>query len=478
MNILLIVLLLLLLFLSVLIIRAIQFRPAPELIPSEEPVHVNREKIIRDMQEMIRCKTVSYRELSRYEQKEFLKFRDMLTKVYPNITRTCQRNLIDKTGIVYYWKGKNSGESIVLMAHYDVVPVEESSWEKPPFAGVIEDNVLWGRGTLDTKSTVCGILEAAEHLIAEGYVPEHDIYFAFSGQEEVGGMTCPSIVDWFAAQNIHPCMVLDEGGAVVEQIFPGVSRECAVIGIAEKGILDLRLSIKSNGGHASTPPPHTIIGELAAAIHNIETHPFPHQYTKPVRDMLNTLGRHSTFLYRIIFANMWFFGGIFDLICKKSGGELNAMMRTTCAVTTIEGGNALNVLPGSASVGMNLRLLGNNTVESACDYLTKIIHNPNISLTVLDGRNPSPVSDTSNPEWDILRQTIADTWPKAIVSPYLMMACSDSWNYSRITDRVYRFSPMKLSKQERQLIHGNNERIPIDTLLRTVEFYIRLIKRL
>lgn len=476
-KILLFIFLLLAVFIAVLVIRAMMFTPKPEPIPSTETIALDEQKIIGDLQKMIRCKTVSYNEDSLVDKEEFKKFQDLLTELYPNIHRTCERRFIGVNGILYHWKGKSAGDPVVLMSHYDVVPAEEDQWDKPAFDGILEDGVIWGRGTLDTKGTLCGIMEAAEKLIQEDFVPEHDIYFAFSGQEEINGTTCADIVSWFESQKIHPAMVLDEGGAVVENVFPGVSRECAVIGIAEKGLTNIEFHAKSRGGHASTPPVHTIVGELAQAVVAVENHPFPRQLTKPVREMLDTLGRHSTFLYKLIFANLWCFESLFDKFCRMSGGELNAMMRTTCAMTRMEGSKAFNVIPPAASVGMNLRLIGTDTVESAKAYLEKVIHNPNIEVTVFEGRNPSIDSDTSCEEWNCLCQTVADTWPKALVSPYLMMACSDSWHYCRITDRIYKFSAMKLSKEERGMIHGNNERVPVATMVKTVEFYVRLMKR-
>ena len=388
-----IVLAVIVLFLAVLLIRAAMFRPHPELTPSKEKVELDEKRIVNDMVEMIRCKTVSYNDESLIDKDEFRKFQDLLPKLYPKVHETCPREFVGVNGMLYRWKGKTADDPVVLMAHYDVVPIEESLWDKPAFEGIVEDGVIWGRGTLDTKGTFCGIMEAAEKLIGEGFVPEHDIYLAFSGQEEINGPSCPAIVDLFEERGIRPALVVDEGGAVVENSFPGVPGECALIGIAEKGLTNIEFKAKSRGGHASMPPVHTIAGELAQAVVDVENHPFPRQLTRPVKEMLDILGRHSGFGYRILFANMWCMEPLFDLVCRASGGELNAMLRTTCAVTKMQGGKAFNVIP-PASVGMNLRLMGKDTVESAKAYLEKTINNPNIEVSVYEGRNPSAESDT------------------------------------------------------------------------------------
>jgi len=214
---------------AAMLVRAARFTPKANWQASGKDIELDEEKIVKDMQEMLRCKTVSYRDEGLINQAEFEKFRELLVELYPNVHDECSRRLIGKTGILYHWKGKDDGDPVVLMSHYDVVPVEEDQWEKPAFEGILEDGVLWGRGTLDTKGTLCGIMEAAEKLIGEGFVPEHDIYFAFSGEEEVSGSTCPEMVKWFEEKGIQIAMVVDEGGAVVENVFPGVKGDCALI---------------------------------------------------------------------------------------------------------------------------------------------------------------------------------------------------------------------------------------------------------
>lgn len=462
-------------FVCVIIVRALAFKPKkqPELLCGE--VEFDREKAVEALQMLVRFKTVSYSDSSLEDDAEFEGLVNELPELYPNVYKTCTLTRFDGRALLFRWKGRSEGEPSVLMAHYDVVPVNEDAWEKPPFDGILEDGVLWGRGTLDTKATVNGVLFAADKLIADGFVPENDIYFAFSGGEEINGNGAVNIVDWFEKEGITPAMVVDEGGAVVENVFPGVKSPCGMIGIAEKGMINVRYTARSSGGHASAPKPHTPVGVLSRACCRIEGHPFKAHMSKPVKELFDTLGRHSNFGMKLIFANMWCFSPVLDMICKKSGGEINALMRTTVAFTQMDGSSAPNVIPPEAQMVSNIRLNPADTVESAVEYLKKTVSDPSVDISAIYGMNPSRISRTDCEGYDRVARAVASTWKGALVSPYLMVQCSDSRHYGRISDRVYRFSAMDLTKEERGMIHGNNERIRVECACKAVEFYIRLM---
>ena len=467
----------LILFLAVILIRTAKFQPKAQPELSTEAVEFDHEKAIASLAELIKCKTISYSDPALEDDAEFEKLIDKLPGLYPNVFKACEFSQLPDRALLFRWPGKTAEEPAVLMAHYDVVPVNEENWDKPAFDAIIEDGVMWGRGTLDTKGTFNGALFAADTLIAQGFVPEHDIYFAFSGGEEVNGKGAENIVNLFQKQGIVPGIVVDEGGAVVENVFPGVKTPCGLIGIAEKGMLNAQFRAVSAGGHASAPKPNMPVDLLANACVKVVGHPFKMHLVGPVAEMFDTLGRHSTFLYRMIFANLWCFGWVLDLLGKSTGGDMDALLRTTVAFTQMEGSSARNVIPPEAKMVANMRLNPADTVESALEYLRKTVDNDRVEITALDAFDPSRISRTDCESWDRIAATVAETWPGCIVSPYLMVQCSDSRSWGVISDKVYRFCAMDLTAEERATIHGNNERVRLDGICKAVEFYIRLIKK-
>ena len=463
-------------FLAVILIRALCFKPKAQSQVSCEEVSFDQDAAVSALQQLVQCKTISYNDHSLEDDAEFQKLIDLLPKLYPDFWANCSLQRFPDRGLLFHWKGEHDDQPVVMMSHYDVVPAAEELWEKPPFAGIIEDGVLWGRGTLDTKVTMNAALSAANELIKTGFTPQQDIYFAFSGGEEINGPGAIHIVDYFSQHGITPALVLDEGGAVVEGVFPGVKEPCAMIGIAEKGMINMHYSVRSGGGHASAPLPKSPITTLSKACRRIVDHPFKMNISSPVAQMFDTLARRSTFVYKLIFANLWCFKPVLDLICRKSGGDMNALVRTTTAFTQAQGSNARNVIPVEASFVSNMRLNPTDSVAGAVAYLRKTVNDPDVEMTVLECDEPSPISETGCDSWYKVANAVAATWNGCVVTPYLMVQCSDSRRYRNISRHVYKFSAMDLTKEERRSIHGNNERIRLEVIARSVEFYIRLLR--
>ena len=465
-----------LLFVAVVLIRAAGFKPQQQTATATAAVKVDRERAVKNLAAMVQIKTVSSKNAALVDEAEFARFRALLKTLYPAVHAHCTLETAGPSGLIYRYNGRDEAAApTVLMSHYDVVPATDDGWKQPPFSGAVVDGILWGRGTLDTKGTLCGVMEACEDAVNAGFVPKADIYLCFAGDEEIGGESAPAIVEKLAAKGLRPALVVDEGGAVVEGVFPGVSAKTALVGTGEKGMANIEFVAKGMGGHASSPPVHSAVGVMAKAVTSIEAHPFKQHISKPAREMLDTLGRHSTLLMRALFANMW----CFEWLIKKSakpGSEMAAMFKTTVAVTMAEGSLAPNVLPATAKATANLRLNGTDTPQSAAAYLKSVVNDPNVEVRLLDGNAPTPYADTTSEGWYKVKQVIGQTWPGAIVSPYLMIACSDSRHYCAISDTVLRFSAIELTNAERASIHNINECVPLEKVEKYVEFYKRLVE--
>ena len=472
-----IIIILLIALIAVMVFNAVRFKAADNGPRTVEDVKVNGDRAQQNLSTLIKFETVSNADYDKTDKAVFAAYRAKLKELYPNVTAASEYKELGNTAMLFKIKGKSSENPSVLMSHYDVVPVEEDRWQHPPFCGEIIDGVLWGRGTIDTKITMVGIMEALEDLLADGFMPENDLYLSFGGDEEVGGISAPAVVDYMEANGIKPALVLDEGGAVVDGVFPGVNKPIAVIGIGEKGIAQVEFTATSSGGHSSTPPVHTAVGKLAKTIVNLENKPFKAQVTEPVAGLFRKVGPHSPFALRMVFGNMWLFKGLLGRLASVLGGEINAMMRTTVAATMAQGSKQHNVLPNVATANVNVRLLNNVNQQQAQAHFDSVCEK-DVTCRFISYQDASPYASTESEAWHKVEKAVGDTWRDAIVSPYLMLAGSDSRRFSRICRDVYKFSAMALSKEERGLIHNDNERIAVEKIDQCVEFFHRLIVQL
>jgi carboxypeptidase PM20D1 len=437
---------------------------------------------VEHLQELVRIPTVSREEAGTTEWSEFTRFAVTLRKLYPLCHSRLERETVLDYSLVFRWHGRSSTEPAVLLAHYDVVAAPPEGWKRPPFAGELsgkgKEELIWGRGTVDNKSSVVAILEAVESQLEAGLVPAHDIYLCFGHDEETHGTGASAIVDLFEKRGVNPVLVLDEGGAIVDDVFEQVAAPMAVVGVAEKGSATVRLTVDQSGGHASTPPQITATVRLAQAIIRLNSHPFPTRLTPTGSDFLRILGDHAQGFTGFLLRNVsWTRPLLLPILVRKSD-ELTAMLRTTQAVTVLEGGHAVNALPERVSAIINVRIAVNSSLELALKHMTGAIKDKRVRITVDSPGMPSAISPTSGFAWELLRSTIEKSFPGTIVAPYVQNGASDSRHFTRISSGVYRFTPFAMGRDVRDSLHARNERMLVSSFLDGIDFYRALVASL
>ncbi|MFT4032589.1 MAG: M20 family peptidase [Siphonobacter sp.] len=449
-------------------------------VPPPEQINVPDSAIHR-LAGAIRIPTVSYTDYTLTDTTQFDKFLAYIKSSFPLVHQRLNPQTFNNYGLLYEWKGKNAAlKPILLMAHYDVVPVIQGTqkmWKRPPFDGIIDGGYLYGRGTLDDKSSAIGIMESVEYLLKTNFQPDRTLYLAFGQDEETSGfLGAQTIAAALKKRNVSLEYVLDEGGVIKSEGISGIDKPIALIGIGEKGYVSLELTAYGKGGHSSMPPKQTSIGMVAEAVSKLEKHPFPARLDGGVSGLMDYLASEVSFGKRIAFANQWLFAPVI-----KSGLEATpsgaATLRTTTAPTIFRAGAKDNVLPIDATATVNFRILPGDTVEDVIKHVKNVIENDSITVTVLGkGNNPVPLADTETPSFLTIHKTIKSVFPNVAVAPYVVLGATDSKYYSALTPAIYRFAPMILTDLETQAVHGTNERISIKDYNNMVRFYVALIK--
>ncbi len=431
--------------------------------------------------EAIRFQTVSWEEEGRLDRETFLAFHTFLERSFPRVHASLQRELVNEYSLLYTWPGSDPDLNPVLFTdHYDVVPVAEGTldqWEQPPFAGAIADGFVWGRGAMDDKSGALALFEAVEGLVAEGFAPRRTIYLAIGHDEELGGREgAAATVALLRERGVRLDFTLDEGGAVVSSAVPGLERPVALIGIAEKGYVTIEVTAHAAGGHSSMPPHTTAIGRLARAIQKIEEHPMPARVSGPTAEFLDAVGPQMGFPLRTLVGNRWLFGPILK---SRLGGNpaTNAMIRTTTAVTMIEGGIKPNVLPDTATASVNFRLLPGDTGEDVLTHVRKAVDDDEVSVELVYAREAPPVSDAESEAFEILRASLAEVMPEVIAAPFLSLGGTDSKHYVHLAENSYRFNALRASPDDLARAHGVNERVAVANYAECIAFNQAVMRR-
>jgi carboxypeptidase PM20D1 len=436
----------------------------------------------------IRLRTITIIGAEPAGDRSFAAFEDFfafLRVEFPRAAGRLRWERVSALGLLGAWLPPSAGAApggLLLYAHCDVVPPgDESRWTHAPFGGETAEGYVWGRGTLDDKGVLLAILEAVEALIAGGFEPAKPVYIAIGCDEETEGRGARAIAARLAADGIRPDWMLDEGSVIADGVLPFLGRPAALVGTAEKGVVDVEIRVDGAAGHASMPGARTAAGVLAAVIADLERHPFPARLTPAVSGMFRCLGRGAGPAVRAALAVA---RPLLPLACGALGPQLAAMLRTTQAVTRLAAGEADNVLPSSAAAHVNLRILPGDTPAGVLARLARRTarrvprgFRGSVRATG-DPHDPVAASPASGPAWDAIGATLRELLPEAVLAPMLVTACTDSRHFAGIAGAIYRLMPALLDSSEIARIHGVDERLSLDNYGRMIAYYGRVIARL
>jgi carboxypeptidase PM20D1 len=466
---------------AVMAVNTLLVAPGRLEAPPANELQVDGDAAARRLADAVRFPTISQDADGPEASDAFRDLHRFLARNFPKVHATLERRTIGDYSLLFRWSGSDpSLEPVLLSAHMDVVPVEpgtEERWTHPPFSGALADGAIWGRGTLDDKVSVLGILEAAEFLLAQSFTPRRTIYFAFGHDEEVGGRAgAAGIAAHLADQGVGLEFTLDEGSVIAHGLVLGVAKPVALIGVAEKGYVSVELTATAEGGHSSVPPLSTAIGRLARAVHRLEADPMPARLTPPLSEMLDYLAPEMSLAQRVVLANRWLFEP-WLLSRFAQVPQTNALIRTTTAPTLMTGGVAENVLPTEAKAVINFRLLPGDTIGSVMEQVHAIIADPGISVRRIGdgGHAPSAVANSRSSSFAALYTTVRQVFPDVVVAPGLVIAGTDSIHYAQLAKDSYRFLPLRLASEDLERIHGTDERIMIENYTEIIYFYIQLL---
>ncbi|MBW2697493.1 MAG: M20 family peptidase [Deltaproteobacteria bacterium] len=468
--------------LALLAVRAATMESTQVEVEPLAPIRIDESGVIERFRAGLQIRTVSHQDDKGRDEPAFFAFHTHLAESYPRVHAALERERVSELTLLYRWRGREPAlPAVVLLAHQDVVPVDAASvesWTHPPFESVVADGFVWGRGALDDKLSLFAVLEAVEGLLADGYQPRRDVYLAFGHDEELGGEHgAVQLARILAERRVDVGLVLDEGGAMLDGLLPGLADPVAIVGVAEKGYLSLTLSVAGKGGHSSSPPPESLIGILSSAIRRLERDPFPSRLDGAARAFFERgIGPESPFLYRLAYANLWLTSPLVQAVMLRTSGT-GTMLRTTTAPTIFHAGLKDNVLPARAEAVVNFRLLPGDSSEGVIERVRDVVDDPRVEIRAHSKRRePSEISRMDSAAFRTLARSIREIFPGTLVAPFLVIAGTDSRYFHALCDCVYRFLPLRIQMSDMMRVHGTDERVPVDSVPDAVRFYRRLIE--
>lgn len=379
----------------------------------------------------------------------------------------------------------NNAENILFISHLDVVPVDPKTmkdWEADPFAGEIVDDYVYGRGALDDKASAFGILESLETLLSNDWQPSDNFYFCFGQDEEIGGRNGAGVAAAMCREKgITFRTIFDEAGTISVGSVPGLENTpVALIGVAEKGYISVEVNFEQPGGHSSMPDTENAILSASAFITSLNEDPiFTPEFTEPLQGFMNHLAPEMSFGLKWAFGLRPLTNSL--ILSNYQGSSTGRALTTNTAVATMVGaGIKDNVVPSSSRVVCNTRILPGYSIEDIVESYSKRAaqYGGTVSWYNDYGSGPTPTSSFESEDFITLGQSIRETFPEALVSPYLTLGGTDSKNFDGLSDQTYRFLPIALTPEDLPRIHGINERLHAEAYRDLCRFYLDLFQRI
>lgn len=444
-------------------------------------VKEKNDRYVEILSEMINCKTVFTE--NNENASEYSSFYEVVKKAFPNISAKAERLTFGGGCFVYVVKGKNANVNVMLMSHHDVVSAGEN-WDTEPFVATKKGDYLFGRGAIDTKTPLFSELQAVEELLEEGYdFNGVNVYIGSSNNEEVGGDGMVLATEYFKKNGIRFSVVLDEGGAIMEGMIPGVSCKSALVAVHEKSRhvykCTAKLDLQGHGGFGGSND--SAVERLSAFVNEVSLKKnkiYAGSFAPEVKETFYRHAPYATFPMNLVYKNISLFSPIMKSVMMKIPAA-SAMLSTSVSFTTFQAGNNKDpqMRAKNAEATMFLRCVREEDLYRGLKKIEKIAKKYGVELEEVE-RDYCKPTDFNGEAFKTVEKVLHKNFPDVAVAPFLLTAGTDARRFTDVADNIFRFAPIDLSKEQFASVHSDNECVKIVNVGECVNFYKDYLKEI
>lgn len=466
------------LFFAILIIRALALKDESEAPEEYIQPEIDLDSAVKKAQGAIRIPTVSMADES-FDDKPFFELQDYLEKTFPLFHEKAEKRVINKYALMYKIEGTDKSlKPALFLGHQDVVPPQKDGWKYPPFSAEIADGYIWGRGSFDMKSQLVSIFEATEMHLRAGKMPKRSMYFCFGHDEEISGKDgATAMAKVLREQGLKFEFIFDEGMNPLNASLIGIKGPLALVGVCEKGWVNVKITVKGKAGHSSMPPKETTAVKIAKGVAKLNKHQMKARFTYPVNMLIKAVSPKADFKFKLLMANADIFKPLLKPILLKLSPEVASLLRTTMAITVLHASDSANVMPDESYAIVNCRINTGETTEDVKRHIQKVLGKGyEVELLELGKHEPTSVSNLKSFGWKMMEKTVAEIWDGGVCAPFPFVAGTDSKYYDGLSECTFKFSPHITDAEYRAGMHNVNEKFKVSDVEADIQFYYRFMQ--